>query len=105
MHNAAWYSWRKGSITEAVDLSKIAMKMRKKRLGQEHKETLASMGMLSLAYGLEGQWKEAEELQVRVMKTMKRVLGKEHLDTLTSMNNLAVMLSRQGKYKETEEMH
>ncbi len=99
------YSWRKGSITEAVDLSEIAMKMRKKRLGQEHKETLGSMGMLSLAYGLGARWKEAEELEVRVMETRKRVLGEKHPDTLGSMNNLAEVLSRQGKYEEAEEMH
>ena len=105
MHNAAWYSWRKGSITEAVDLSQIAMKMRKKRLGQEHKETLASMSMLSQAYGLGGRWKEAEELQVRVMEIAKRVLGEEHPNTLTSMNNLASVLSSQGKYGEAERIH
>ena len=105
LHNAARYSWRKWSITEAVDLSEIAMKIRKKILGQEHKETLASMGMLSLAYGLGGRWKEAEELQVRVMETTKRLLGEEHPSTLTSMNNLATMLSRQGKYEEAERIH
>ena len=105
MHNAAWYSWRKGSIIEAVDLSEIAMKTRKKILGQEHKKTLASMGMLSLAYGLGGRWKEAEELQVRVMETTKRVLGEEHPSTLTSMNNLALVLSSQGKYEEAERIH
>ena len=105
MHNAAWYSWRKGSITEAVDLSEIAMKMRKKRFGQEHEETLISMGMLSLAYGLGGRWKEAEELQVRVMETTKRVLGEEHPSTLISMNNLALVLRGQGKYEEAERIN
>ena len=105
MHNVAWYSWRKGSITEAVDLFEMAMETRKKRHGQEHKETLASMNMLSLAYNSGGRWKEAEELQVRVMETTKRVLGKEHPDTLARMNNLALMLSGQGKYEEAERIH
>ena len=73
------------------------MKMRKKKLDQEHKETLDSMGMLSLAYSSGGRWKKAEEPQVRVMETTKRVLGEEHPDTLTSMNNLALVLSRQCK--------
>ena len=40
------------------------MKVRKKILGQEHEETLSSMGMVSLAYSLGGRWTEAEELEV-----------------------------------------
>ena len=87
--NAAWYAWRKGSITEAVDLSKTAMKVRKRILGQEHEETLNSMSIVGLAYSLGGQWKEAKELNMQVMETRKRMLGEEHPDTLTSMCNLA----------------
>ena len=52
----------KGNINEAVNLSFIAMKVRKKLLGQEHKETLNSMDMVGLAYSSGGRWKEAEEL-------------------------------------------
>ncbi|KAL6714262.1 hypothetical protein ACLMJK_007685 [Lecanora helva] len=102
LYRAAWYTWRKGSITEAVDLSFIAMKVRKKLLGQEHKETLSSMGMVGLAYSLGGRWKEAEGLQVQVMETTKRVLGEEHPDTLTSIDNLASTYWNQGRWKEAE---
>ena len=104
LHNIAWYSWRKGSITEAVDLSEMAMEARKKILGQEHEETLSSMGMVGLAYSLGGRWKEAEELQVQVMEIRKRVLGEEHPDTLMSIANLASIYSDQGRWKEAEDL-
>ncbi len=89
LYHAAWYALRKGSITEAVDLSEIALKVRKKIHGQEHEETLSSMGMVGLAYNLGGRWEEAEELEVKVMETTKRLLGEEHPHTLTSIGNLA----------------
>ena len=104
LHKAAWYAWRTGSITEAVDLSEIAMKVRKKILGQEHKETLSSIGMVGLAYSLGGRWKEAEKLQLQVMETTKRVLGEEHPDTLSSIANLASTYWNQGRWKEAEEL-
>ena len=75
LYNAAWYAWAKGSITEAVEMSEMAMKVRKKILGQEHEETLDSMDMVGLAYKDRGCWKEAEELGVQVIEIRKRVLG------------------------------
>ncbi|KAI4251755.1 MAG: hypothetical protein L6R42_008244, partial [Xanthoria sp. 1 TBL-2021] len=104
LHNAAWYTWRIGNITEAVDLSERAMKMTMKVLGPEHKGTLHSMGMAGLAYSLGGRWKEALELEVQVMETSKRVLGEEHPSTLTSINNLASIYWDQGRWTEAEEL-
>jgi hypothetical protein len=65
------------------------VKMRKRVLGQEHPDTLTSMGNLASTYKNQGRWKEAEELNVQMMETRKRVLGQEHPDTLVNMNNLA----------------
>ncbi|KAL9605598.1 MAG: hypothetical protein Q9179_001215 [Wetmoreana sp. 5 TL-2023] len=104
LYRAAWYALRKGNIAEAVDLSFMAMKVRKKILGQEHEETLSSIGMVGQAYSLGGRWKEAEELEVQVMETMKRVLGKEHPDTLASIGNLASTYWNQGRWKDAEEL-
>ncbi|KAL8795910.1 MAG: hypothetical protein Q9195_001654 [Heterodermia aff. obscurata] len=104
MYNAAWYAWARGNAVEAVQLSKVSMEVRKKMLGQEHMETLSSIGMVGLAYNLGGRWKEAEELHVGVMETTKRVLSEEHPDTLTCMSNLASIYSNQGRWKEAEEL-
>ena len=104
LYNAAWYAWRRGNVADAEKMSIKAMKVRKKIFGQEHKETLSSMGMVGLVYNLGGRWKEAEELGVQVMETRKRVLGAKHLDTLISMANLASTYRNQGRWKEAEEL-
>ena len=84
-------------MADAEKISVKAMKVRKKILGQEHEEALKSMGMVGLAYNLEGWWKEAKELFVQVMKTSKRMLGAEHPDMLTSIVNLASMFLDQDQ--------
>jgi hypothetical protein len=65
------------------------MEIRKRVLGPEHPDTLASMNNLAVIYWNQGRWSEVEELNVQIMEIRKRVLGPEHPDTLTSMNNLA----------------
>ncbi|KAL8831573.1 MAG: hypothetical protein Q9191_000782 [Dirinaria sp. TL-2023a] len=104
LYYAAWYTLEKGIITEAIDLFEMAIKVRKKILGQEHEETLSSMSMIGQAYSSGGRWTEAEELQVQVLETRKRVLGEEHPNTLISMGNLASTFGNQGRWKEAEEL-
>lgn len=56
-------------------MSVKAMNTRNELLGQDDEETLNSMAMAGLIYGVQGRWKEVEELFVQVMKIRKRVLG------------------------------
>lgn len=93
-----------GRYSESEELSVQVMETRKRVLGDEHPDTLASMGNLAFTYNKQGRWKEAEKLGVQVMETEKRVLGDEHPDTLTSMNNLALTYGNQGRWKEAEEL-
>ena len=65
------------------------LEIRKRVLGEEHPNTLTSMGNLASTYADQGRWKEAEELGVQGLEARKRVLGEEHSDTLTSIANLA----------------
>jgi Tetratricopeptide repeat len=65
------------------------MKTRVRLFSQEDKETLDSMTMVGLVYGLQWRWKEAETLFEQVMETSKRVLRAKHPHTQSSMNNLA----------------
>ncbi|KAI0388617.1 hypothetical protein F5Y17DRAFT_191065, partial [Xylariaceae sp. FL0594] len=93
-----------GRYNEAEELFVQVMETRKRVLGAEHPDTLASMANLASTYSNQGRWKEAEELEVQVIKTIKRVLGAEHPFTLTSMANLASTYSNQGRWKEAEEL-
>ena len=58
------------------------MEKRKDLLGEDHPDTLTSMGNLAAIYMNQGQWKEAEALEVVVMEKRKHILGQEHPDTL-----------------------
>ncbi|KAI0605404.1 TPR-12 multi-domain protein [Pyrenophora tritici-repentis] len=89
-----------GRYEEAEELQVQVMETRKRVLGDEHPNTLTSMGNLAATYRNQGRWKEAEELQVQVLQTSKRVLTDEHPDTLTSMHNLSLTLKSQARHEE-----
>jgi tetratricopeptide (TPR) repeat protein len=93
-----------GRYNEAEKQFVEAYKTDKKVLGQEHPDTLTSMGNLASTYWNQGRWKEAEDLEVLAMETRERVLGQEHPDTLTSMGNLASTYRNQGRWKEAEDL-
>jgi len=73
------------------------METRKRVLGEEHPDTLTSMGNLASTYRNQGRWNEAEKLEVQVMETSKTKLWADHPDTLTSKSNLASTWKRQDK--------
>ena len=65
------------------------MEMRKKVLGDEHPDTLSSMGNLASTYSDQKRQNEAEQLEIQVMEIRKKLLGPEHPQTLRSMGTLA----------------
>ena len=79
------------------------MDMRKKLLGEEHPETLTSMGNLATTYWKLRRWNKAEQLEVQVMDMTMKLLGEEHPDTLTSMGNLATTYWKLGRWNEAEQ--
>ena len=85
-----------GRWKEAEKLEVLVMETSKRVLGEEHPDTLTSMGNLALTYWNQGRWKEAEVLEVSVMEMRKRVLGEEHPSTVTSIANSAFMHREQG---------
>ena len=103
-HNYALVFREAGQWNQAEELRVQVMETRKRVLGEEHIDTLASMNDLASIYLGQGQWKKAEELLMQVIETSKRVLGQEHPDTLTSMNNLALAYLEQRQLKKAEEL-
>jgi tetratricopeptide (TPR) repeat protein len=94
--------YKDGRYKEAEPWYMQMIEMSKTVLGEEHSETLTSMGNLALTYRNQGRWKEAEELQARDLEICSRVLGREHPDTLASMANLASIYWNQGRYIDAE---
>jgi hypothetical protein len=50
----------------------------KQVLGDDHPDTLSSMGNLASTYRNQGRWKDAEVLEVVVMEKRKQLLGDDH---------------------------
>jgi Tetratricopeptide repeat len=108
----AWWAWKRqyakgdiiiwyllinhGRYTISEYLFSSLFKDDISQLGEEHPDTLTSMGNLASTYKDQGRWMEAEKLDISVMEIRKRVLGEEHPDMLSSMANLASTYWDQG---------
>jgi tRNA A-37 threonylcarbamoyl transferase component Bud32/tetratricopeptide (TPR) repeat protein len=79
-----------------------ALALRRRALGEEHRDTLETMNALALLYEEAGKYAQAEPLHTKVLEIRRRVLGGEHRSTLNSMNNLGVVYDEEGKYALAE---
>jgi hypothetical protein len=77
---------------------------RKKKLGEDHPNTLISIEGLAFIFWNQRRRHEAEKLQVHVIESRKTKLGEDHPDTLTSMSNLALTFWSQGRWDEAEKL-
>ncbi|KAJ7671107.1 hypothetical protein B0H14DRAFT_2657462 [Mycena olivaceomarginata] len=75
---------------------------RKKLLGDNHPNTLITMGNLSMTYQQLGNLQRAEEHQTIVLREQKFLLGDDHPDTLSIMGNLATTYTLMDKINEAE---
>jgi tetratricopeptide (TPR) repeat protein len=94
-----------GQYKRAEELYMQVMESRRRVLGSEHPDTLASVDNLGSVLESQGKYEEAEAMHRRALEGSEKVLGREHPDTLTSVSNLGMVLESQGKYKEAEAMH
>jgi tetratricopeptide (TPR) repeat protein len=85
-----------GDLAGARKLQEQVLEIRRRILGEEHPDTITSMGNLAATLQAQGDLAGAQKLQEQVLEIMRRILGEEHPNTLTSMSNLAVTLSDQG---------
>ena len=93
-----------GLFTEAQNQLERAVDLRRRVLGEEHRDTLASLSGLATALEDQGRYPQAEALRTRVLGVQGRLLGKEHRDTLASMNSLASVYRLEGKDEQAREL-
>ncbi len=98
------YVQYRGDAKGASEAFKAALETRRRVLGPEHHDTLASMGNLAGTLRAQGDLPAARKLQESALDTTRRVLGEEHPDTLASMNNLAGTLNAQGDLPAAREL-
>ncbi|MCC6661533.1 MAG: serine/threonine protein kinase [Phycisphaerales bacterium] len=91
-----------GLYEEAYPLQESALATRRRLLGEEHPDTLASLNFMGLLLQYQGRLDEAEPYQREAMDTARRVLGKDAPFTLTCVNNMGGLLMDEGRLTEAE---
>ncbi len=81
-----------------------ARSLRRRELGAEHPDTLASTNNLANLYENQGRYDEAEVLYSTTLQIRKRVLGEEHPHTLLTTSNLALLYKSQRRYDDAESL-
>jgi hypothetical protein len=94
-----------GLYSEARQQMEPALELRRRVLGETHRDTLYTMNNLAQLYRLQGKYAQAEPLFDTVLEVRRRVLGEEHRDTLEAMNNLAALYRLQAKYAQAEPLY
>jgi serine/threonine protein kinase/flagellar biosynthesis regulator FlbT len=94
-----------GLFSRAMDLEQQSLDIRRRVLGPENPDTLASMDDLAGALKESGHYFEAAKMFREEIDIERRVLGLENLQTLNAMNNLADDLREDGRDEEGEKLN
>ena len=86
-----------GELGSARQLVEQIVQVRRRILGAEHPDTLASMNDLAATLSAAGDLDGARQLVEQIVQVRRRILGAEHPDTLASMNDLAALLRDSGQ--------
>ncbi len=93
-----------GLSTEAQRELERAVDVRRRLLGERHKDTLESLGWLANVLQEQGKYAKAEAIRTNILGVQERVLGEAHRDTLSSMNHLASVYRSEGKNDKAGEL-
>ncbi|MCW5777131.1 MAG: tetratricopeptide repeat protein [Phycisphaeraceae bacterium] len=89
-----------GLLDRATAPQEEALDIRRRVLGDEHPDTLASINYMGILLEIVGRNEEAIPYLREAMEVSRRVLGNEHPDTLASISNMGVLLESVGRYEE-----
>ncbi len=93
-----------GLLDGAMAPQTEALAIRRAQLGNDHPDTLSSIGDMGYLLHEQGKLAEAEPYCREALEVSRRVLGNEHRDTLISINNMGMLLQGQGKLAEAERL-
>jgi non-specific serine/threonine protein kinase/serine/threonine-protein kinase len=93
-----------GLYSQALSLLTRSVEIRRRVLGPQNPDTLASMSSLGGILINTGRYTEAEKLLRQTVDVQRRVLGPEQPATLNSMHNLATALQYEGRYGDAEQL-
>ena len=89
---------------QAIEMGARSWAIRKAKLGEDHPNTLVSIGKLAGYYDGLRDSRRAAEIGERYWKVMKAKLGEDHPHTLVSISNLAGYYDGLGDSRRAAEM-
>jgi len=91
-----------GLLPDAHRMLQQAVDLRRRTLGPEHRDTLASVRALASLLDDEGHYPESEAMYRDVLEIQRRRLGADHPDVLATEGSLASVLFAEGRAAESE---
>ncbi len=91
-----------GLFSQAQPLIEKSLEIRRRVLGNDHSDTIASLSTLGALLYAQGKYPEAEACFREVLEFRRRVLGINNKSKFPSLNNLGGALWSQGKVAEAE---
>ena len=89
----------------AKECHERAYEIRKRRLGENHRETLRTQGCLAMTLDDEGNHIEAERIHREVLQRRLRIMEVDHIDVLDARYQLGRSLEHQGRHEEAIELY
>jgi tetratricopeptide (TPR) repeat protein len=105
LNNTGWYAWRQGLFTQAENMVREALEIRKKILDPDDSSTLLTATLLGSILSDLGKYREAELMDRQTLARREKLFGSDNPSTLASMGNLALVLNNQGKFEEAESIN
>jgi hypothetical protein len=93
-----------GLYREAQPQLEAALDLRRRLLGANHPDTLASMGDLAVLYRDQSKPEQAEALLAGILNTQRRLLGEDNPETLESAHEMAQVYDEEGKQAQAERL-
>lgn len=84
-------------MEKALPLLEQTVEKQKLTLGQDHENTLSSMGILAVLYEHSGQLNKSVLLNELIVEKYKAMYGPDHFSTLASISNLAGSYENSGR--------
>ncbi|MCP3964437.1 MAG: tetratricopeptide repeat protein [bacterium] len=105
LDKAGRYSWARGQYRDARAFLERELKIRKKKSGREHPDTVSSLNNLAALYRDQGDYKRAAPLLDRALKILARLVGPENPFVATILSNRASLYRAQGEYSRAAALH
>ncbi|KAG8708122.1 hypothetical protein FRC09_001430 [Ceratobasidium sp. 395] len=102
MDSLARICYRQRRWTEAEQLSRKVLDIRRRVWSNKHLELLRSLKNLASIYADQQRWKEVEALEREALDIRERVWGNQHPDTLSNLSDLAATYRYQERWEEAD---